>query len=539
MTLTQEITLDIYEEKYFEYINAKQADNISRILVVTLTANGQVIKPDAEGEQAVFRALKPDGTSVIDPAVIGQDGKVTVALTAQALACAGQVEADVSILRDEMILSSATFYIQVAAAPLGRSITSENEFLLLTQARQAAEAAAQAAAEGAEQIKESLESVRRSELQAQQYAAEAQTGAETASEQAGAASDSAEAARQAGEDAEEQTRQAAEHAGASRESAESAAADAARAEEAAETAQSIAQGALGYYADPETLAQIHPQADDGNWAIVGTTDTIWIWDSDSGAWTDSGNKTDLSQYYTKTEADEILTGAEERLDAALTAKLLLLAHPVGSLYWSMEATDPAELFGGTWERIKDRFVLAAGDTYKAGTSGGAASVTTGGSSASSTAGSSAASTGTSSLQYTYDSNTGYTGSTALTVENLPYHTHGSRSLVGSGRLRSIGVQSGDTFMSASGIIKTSVESWAGSHAGLQDEQGVSQDQAFTIDATHEHDGVGAGWGHSHTMSHAHYMDHTHSIAHTHTMAHTHTVATMPPYTVAYCWKRTA
>ena len=124
MTLTQEITLDIYEEKYFEYINAKQADNISRILVVTLTANGQVIKPDAEGEQAVFRALKPDGTSVIDPAVIGQDGKVTVALTAQALACAGQVEADVSIVRDEMILSSATFYIQVAAADPSPARTS-------------------------------------------------------------------------------------------------------------------------------------------------------------------------------------------------------------------------------------------------------------------------------------------------------------------------------------------------------------------------------------------------------------------------------
>lgn len=45
-------------------------------------------------------------------------------------------------------------------------------------------------------------------------------------------------------------------------------------------------------------------------------------------------------------------------------------HPVGSLYISAEATSPASLFGGTWEQIKDRFILAAGDTYAAGSTGG-------------------------------------------------------------------------------------------------------------------------------------------------------------------------
>lgn len=47
-------------------------------------------------------------------------------------------------------------------------------------------------------------------------------------------------------------------------------------------------------------------------------------------------------------------------------------HPVGSLYMSAEATSPASLFGGTWEQIKDRFILAAGDTYAAGSTGGEA-----------------------------------------------------------------------------------------------------------------------------------------------------------------------
>lgn len=50
--------------------------------------------------------------------------------------------------------------------------------------------------------------------------------------------------------------------------------------------------------------------------------------------------------------------------------ILLMAHPVGSYYWSSDSTSPAVLFGGTWERIKDKFVLAAGDTYAAGATGG-------------------------------------------------------------------------------------------------------------------------------------------------------------------------
>ena len=51
-------------------------------------------------------------------------------------------------------------------------------------------------------------------------------------------------------------------------------------------------------------------------------------------------------------------------------------YPVGSLYWSSKSTNPASLFGGTWVQIKDRFVLACGDTYKTvGATGGASSVT--------------------------------------------------------------------------------------------------------------------------------------------------------------------
>lgn len=52
--------------------------------------------------------------------------------------------------------------------------------------------------------------------------------------------------------------------------------------------------------------------------------------------------------------------------------LFLLMHPKGTLFGSDDPTSPAELFGGTWEQIKDRFILAAGDTYAAGNEGGSA-----------------------------------------------------------------------------------------------------------------------------------------------------------------------
>lgn len=48
------------------------------------------------------------------------------------------------------------------------------------------------------------------------------------------------------------------------------------------------------------------------------------------------------------------------------------AYPVGSVYISVNSTSPASLFGGVWERLKDRFLLGAGDVYTAGKTGGSA-----------------------------------------------------------------------------------------------------------------------------------------------------------------------
>ena len=61
-------------------------------------------------------------------------------------------------------------------------------------------------------------------------------------------------------------------------------------------------------------------------------------------------------------------------------------YPIGAIYMSMNSTNPGTLFGGTWEQITGKFLLACDTTYEAGTIGGASTV-------------------------------------SLSTENLPSHTH--------------------------------------------------------------------------------------------------------------------
>lgn len=70
-----------------------------------------------------------------------------------------------------------------------------------------------------------------------------------------------------------------------------------------EQVRTITIGAQGWYATPEALKAAVPIGENGWWAVVGTTDTIWTWDNDTKLWKDSIQKVDLSDYYTKAQAD--------------------------------------------------------------------------------------------------------------------------------------------------------------------------------------------------------------------------------------------
>lgn len=81
---------------------------------------------------------------------------------------------------------------------------------------------------------------------------------------------------------------------------------------------------------------------------------------------------------TRANTDKTLRIENAPADAAAVRKLIeesLAAQRAEDYakikFWvSPDPTSPAELFGGTWEQIKDRFILAAGDTYAAGSTGG-------------------------------------------------------------------------------------------------------------------------------------------------------------------------
>ncbi len=174
-------------------------------------------------------------------------------------------------------------------------------------------------------------------------------------------------------------------------------------------------------------------------------------------------------------------------------------YPVGSIYMSINSTNPRDLFGGTWEQIQDKFLLCCGTTYAAGSTGGAATmahthpqvaVTTGASSAANSGGPS----------------TNTSGSTAITIAQMPAHEHGTRGGWGAGA-------------SNSGLFRT-------------DQNSPANQWSNTYS-------TGGGQGHTHTLS-----SHTHTIAHTHSISATTTGAAsntnnMPPYLAVYVFKRTA
>lgn len=81
-------------------------------------------------------------------------------------------------------------------------------------------------------------------------------------------------------------------------------------------AQQVSQGAVGWYPNYEALYAAHDTGYDGNWAIVGDTDTIWVWDSDTGVWKDTGESSRFANYYDKTQIDANFYG-KTQIDAKL------------------------------------------------------------------------------------------------------------------------------------------------------------------------------------------------------------------------------
>lgn len=159
------------------------------------------------------------------------------------------------------------------------------------------------------------------------------------------------------------------------------------------------------------------------------------------------------------------------------------AYPIGAYYISSSPTSPATLFGGTWVQVKDKMILAVGDTYNsAGLTGGSAT-------------------------------------TKLVVNNIPSHNH------------SCGTTGNHTH--------TGTTSWGGEHNhGYSVAVNPNPDHGVTGgSAGHwENRTTSNAGGHTHTLTTSTNGNHNHTIGNTGSGTAFNTIS---PYITAYVWRRKA
>ncbi len=143
---------------------------------------------------------------------------------------------------------------------------------------------------------------------AEKSEAEAKSAAETATAQAEAAAGSESRVETNAKAAESAASAALDSQNAAAKSASSAKDSETISKEYLEQVKTITLGAQGWYETPEALAKAVPIGENGWWAVIGSTDTIWVWDSDTNAWKDTFTATELGDYYTREQIDGKLTG---------------------------------------------------------------------------------------------------------------------------------------------------------------------------------------------------------------------------------------
>jgi microcystin-dependent protein len=159
-----------------------------------------------------------------------------------------------------------------------------------------------------------------------------------------------------------------------------------------------------------------------------------------------------------------------------------LIYPVGSIYMSVNSTSPATLFGGTWEMIEGRFLLASGGGYSAGSTGGEAAHT-------------------------------------LTIDEMPLHHHSGSTDSGGSHSHSYG---SGKYVHLTTDGDTGADTYSGNISGSGYKLPRSKDSE----------------NYSHSSSTASGGSHTHSFT-TGSAGSGTSHNNMPPYLVVNIWKRTA
>lgn len=175
----------------------------------------------------------------------------------------------------------------------------------------------------------------------------------------------------------------------------------------------------------------------------------------------------------------------------LAKAMMLMAHPVGSFYFSTDPTSPAVKFGGTWVQVKDRMIVGAGGDFGVLTTGGERSHT-----------------------LTQAEMPAHTHSGSTNAQGSHTHTRGTQNIVGTFYTgRSEGVASG-----AFNVVE-------GGHYSNEH----SARDGFRVDLN-----AANGWTGESSASGSH--SHTVTVGST---GNGQAFNTMSPYLAAFIWYRTA
>ena len=255
-------------------VHLVQYDDTVSVLAVSLYKSGQPWTVPTNADVNI-RMDKRDGHYVYNPAlgVNAERNVVYLAITRQMTVHEGAVYPVLEVLTEDGTASTASLRLDIDRNPVPMTkITSSDEYKTLREILDEVTKSAQIVKDNQDAIQSAYENLAAIEAAPANATAAAASAKEARSWAVG------DTASRPGEGMD-------------------------NAKYYAALAQQVSQGAVGWYPNYEALYAAHDTGYDGNWAIVGNTDTIWVWYSDTGVWKDTGESSKFANYYDKTQID--------------------------------------------------------------------------------------------------------------------------------------------------------------------------------------------------------------------------------------------
>jgi len=266
-------------------VHLVQYDDTVSVLAVSLYKSGQPWTVPTNADVNI-RMDKRDGHYVYNPAlgVNAERNVVYLAITRQMTVHEGAVYPVLEVLTEDGTASTASLRLDIDRNPVPMTkITSSDEYKTLREILDEVTKSAQIVKDNQDAIQSAYENLAAIEAAPANATAAAASAKEARSWAVG------DTASRPGEGMD-------------------------NAKYYAALAQQVSQGAVGWYPNYEALYAAHDTGYDGNWAIIGDTDTIWVWDSDTGVWKDTGESSKFANYYDKTQIDANFYG-KTQIDA--------------------------------------------------------------------------------------------------------------------------------------------------------------------------------------------------------------------------------